>query len=59
MSRILRLALQALLALMLLVLVVALFSPETGGAEKAVLALLAGGLVWAAARVQRIGARPA
>jgi hypothetical protein len=59
MSRILKLALQALLALMLVVLVVALFSPETGAAEKAVLALLAGGLLWAAGRVRRIAARPA
>ena len=50
---------QALLVLMLVVLVVALFSPQTGVAEKAVLALLAGGLLWAAGRVRRIAARPA
>jgi hypothetical protein len=59
MVRTLKLVLLALLALILVVLVAGLFSPDTGGAEKAALALLAGGAIWAAARVRRIAARPA
>ena len=59
MASTLKLVLLALLALMLVVLVGALFSSDTGGAEKAVLVLLAGGVIWAAARVRRIAARPA
>jgi len=58
MVRTLKLVVLALLALILVVLVAGLFSSDTGGAEKAVLVLLAGATMWAAARVRRIVARP-
>jgi hypothetical protein len=53
--RAIRLMLQAILFFFLLGIVVAIGSPETGVAEKLVLAVLAGGLIWLAAKVRRIG----
>ena len=53
----LRRALQVVLFFLLLGLVVGLGSAETGVVEKGVLAVLAGVLIWVAARVRRIGAR--
>ena len=55
MLRLLRLALQVVLFFLLLSLVVAVASAQTGIVEK--LALIAGGavLVWVASRVRRIG----
>jgi hypothetical protein len=56
MIRLLRLALQVVLFFLLLSLVVAVASAETGTVEK--VALIAAGalLVWLASRVRRIGA---
>ena len=56
MIRLLRLALQAVLFFLLLSLVVAVASAQTGTVEK--VALIAAGalLVWLASRVRRIGA---
>ena len=58
MAPVIRLALLAVLALVLVMVVVGFFSSGTGAAEKAVLVLLGGAVVWAAARVHRIAARP-
>jgi hypothetical protein len=57
MARLLRLALQVVLFFVLLSLVVAVASAQTGTVEK--VALIAAGalLVWLASRVRRIGAR--
>jgi hypothetical protein len=56
MIRLLRLALQVVLFFLLLSLVVAVASAETGTVEKAVLIAVGCGLVWLASRVRRIGA---
>jgi hypothetical protein len=58
MARLLRLALQLVLFLVLLGLVIAIAAPETGPLEKATLVPLGVGLVWLAGRVRRIGTRP-
>jgi hypothetical protein len=61
MIRLLRLVLQAVLFLVLLSLVVAIASAETGMVEKVALIAAGAVLVWLASRVRRIGApvRPA
>jgi hypothetical protein len=56
MTRLLRLALQVVLFFLLLSLVVAIASVETGAVEKVVLAAAGAVLVWLASRVRRIGA---
>jgi hypothetical protein len=56
MLRLLRLALQVLLFFLLLGSAIGIGSGETGAIEKLALAALAGGLVWLAALVRRIGA---
>ena len=56
MLRLLRLALQVVLFLLLLALVVAVASGQTGIVETVVLVAAGAGLVWLASRVRRIGA---
>jgi hypothetical protein len=57
----LRVVLQVVLFFLLLSLVIALASAETGLLEEVVLVAVGAGLVWLAARVRRLGAplRPA
>jgi hypothetical protein len=55
-ARLLRFVLEAVIFFLLLADVIALLSPTTGLAEKAVLALVGIGLIALAARVRRIGA---
>ena len=55
-ARLLRLALQVVLFFLLLGVVIAIATPETGPWEKGVLFLLAAGLVWLATRVRQIAA---
>jgi len=55
MLRLLRLALQLVLFLLVLSLVVAVASPESGAVEKAALIAAGAALVWLASRVSRIG----
>jgi hypothetical protein len=55
---VLRFVLLSFIALMLLMVVIGVFSGETGPAEKIVLAALAAALVYAASFVRRLGARP-
>jgi hypothetical protein len=61
MLRLLRLALQVVLFFLLLSLVVAVASAQTGSIEKVALIAAGAVLVWLASRVRRIGApvRPA
>jgi hypothetical protein len=61
MLRLLRLALQIVLFFVLLSLVVAVASAQTGAVEKVALVAAGAVLVWLASRVRRIGApvRPA
>jgi hypothetical protein len=59
MIRLIRIALQIVLALLLVMTVIGFFSSETGAAEKAVLVLIGGAVIWAASRVRGIAARPA
>ena len=59
MARLLRLALQLVLFFLLLGVVIAIATPQTGAFEKGALFLLAAGLVWLASRVRQISARPA
>ena len=59
MLRLLRLALQLVLFLLLLSLVVAVAAGETGLVEKAALVACGAVLVWLASHVRRIGAPPA
>jgi hypothetical protein len=56
MIRLLRLALQVVLFFLLLSLVVAVVSAQTGIVEKVVLIAAGAVLVWLASRVRRIGA---
>ena len=56
MLRLLRLALQVVLFLLLLALVVAVASGQTGIVETVVLVAAGAVLVWLASRVRRIGA---
>jgi hypothetical protein len=56
MIRLLRLALQVVLVFVLLSLVVAVASAQTGTVEKVVLIAVGSVLVWLASRVRRIGA---
>jgi hypothetical protein len=56
MMRLLRLALQLVLFFLLLSLVVAVASAQTGTVEKVALIAAAALLVWVALRVRRIGA---
>lgn len=56
MLRLLRIALQVVLFFLLLSVVVAVASGNTGAVEKLGLVAVAAGLVWVAARVRRIGA---
>ena len=56
MLRLIRVGLQVVLFFVLLSLVVAVASPQTGALEKAVLFAAGAGLVWLASRVRRIGA---
>ena len=56
MLRLLRLALQVVLFFLLLSLVVAVFSAQTGIVEKVVLIAAGAVLVWLASYVRRIGA---
>jgi hypothetical protein len=56
MLRFIRLALQLVLFCLLLSLVVAVGSAETGGLEKVVLIVVGAALVWLASHVRRIGA---
>jgi hypothetical protein len=58
MARLLCLALQLVLFFMLLAVVVAIATPETGTLEKGALFLLGAGLVWLASRVRQISTRP-
>jgi hypothetical protein len=53
--RLLRLALQAVLFFLLLAAVMAIGASETGVLEKLVIAVIAGGLVWLAVQVRRLG----
>jgi hypothetical protein len=53
--RLVRIALQGVLFFVLLGVVIAIGSPETGLTEKLLLAIFAGGLIWFAARVRRTG----
>jgi len=55
MIRLIRLALQAVLFLLLLSLVIALFGAYTGVIEKVVLVVMGAVLVWLASRVRRLG----
>jgi hypothetical protein len=57
MIRLLRLALQVVLFVLLLSLVVAVASAQTGIVEKVALIAAGAVLVWLASRVRRIGAR--
>jgi hypothetical protein len=57
MIRLLRLALQVVLFFLLVSLVVAIASAQTGAVEKVALIAAGGVLVWLASRVRRIGAR--
>jgi len=57
--RLLRLALQAVLFFLLLGAVIGIGSGETGAVEKLVVAVVAGVLIWIAARLRRVGAPPA
>jgi hypothetical protein len=59
MLRLLRLALQLALFVLLLAVVIAVAAPETGAWEKGALLLLGAGLVWLATRVRHIATRPA
>ena len=56
MLRLLRLALQVVLFFLLLSLVVAVASAQTGAVEKVALVAAGAGLVWLASHVRRIGA---
>jgi hypothetical protein len=56
MLRLLRLALQVVLFFLLLSLVVAVASAQTGTVEKAALIAAGAILIWLASRVRRIGA---
>jgi hypothetical protein len=56
MIRLLRIALQVVLFFLLLSLVIAVASAETGLLEKALLVAAGAVLVWLAARVRRLGA---
>lgn len=58
MIRLLRMAIQCLLVLLLVSIAVAICASETGAAEKIVLAAIAGGLVCAAFWVRRLGVKP-
>ena len=58
MIRLLRIAMQCLLVLLLVSVVVAIGATETGAAEKVVLGMLAGLLVYVAVLVRRLGVRP-
>jgi hypothetical protein len=53
--RFVRIALQAVLFFLLLAAVMAIGAAETGVLEKLVIAVFAGGLVWLAVQVRRIG----
>jgi hypothetical protein len=55
MIRLLRLALQVVLFFLLLSLVVAIASAQTGAVEKAALIAAGAILIWLASRVRRIG----
>jgi hypothetical protein len=59
MARVLRLALRLVLSFILLAVVIAIATPETGALEKCALFLLGTGLVWLASRVRQISTRPA
>jgi hypothetical protein len=59
MLRLLRLAIQLVLFFLVLSLVVAVGSAQTGLVEKAALIAAGVALVWLASRVRRIGAPPA
>ena len=56
MLRLIRVGLQVVLFFLLLSLVVAVASPQTGALEKAALIAAGAALVWLASRVRRIGA---
>jgi hypoxanthine-guanine phosphoribosyltransferase len=58
MIRLLRIAIQCLLVLLLVSIAVAIGATETGAAEKVVLGVLAGLLVFVAVLVRRLGVRP-
>ena len=58
MIRLLRIAIQCLLVLLLVSIAVAIGASETGTAEKIVLGAIAGMLVFAASWVRRLGASP-
>ena len=58
MIRLLRIAIQCLLVLLLLSVAVAIGAAETGAAEKLVLGVVAGLLVYVAVLVRRLGVRP-
>jgi hypothetical protein len=58
MIRLLRIAIQCLLVLLLVSVAVAIGATETGAAEKVVLGVLAGLLVYVAVLVRRLGVRP-
>jgi hypothetical protein len=58
MIRLLRIAIQVLLVLLLVSIAVAIGASETGVAEKIVLVGLAGVLVYVALRVRGLGVRP-
>ena len=58
MIRLLRIGIQCVLVLLLLSLAVAIGASETGAAEKVVLGVVAGLLVYVAMWVRRLGVRP-
>jgi hypothetical protein len=58
MIRLLRIAIQCLLVLLLVSVAVAIGASETGAAEKIVLVAIAGALVYVATWVRRLGVRP-
>ena len=58
MIRLLRIAIQCLLVLLIVSIAVAIGASETGAAEKIVLAAIAGVLVCAAFWVRRLGVSP-
>lgn len=58
MTRLVRIAIQCVLVLLLMSIVVAIAASETGIAEKIVLVAIAGLLVYAATWVRRLGVSP-
>ncbi len=58
MTRLLRIAIQCVLVLLLISVAIAIGASETGPAEKVALVVIAGLLVYVATWLRRLGARP-